>query len=158
MTRKLSSLFTLVLTILLLMLSLVSCNGGTTTAKLVSVTEMQIVMKIEKTDGAASAFDALKSLKEQGKLNFEYTESEYGAYITSINGKAEENIESTMSSSKGYSWTLYTSDTEWAYMDEGTTITAEDAICGKSSVGASALKVKENCVYVWVYEYYDYSW
>ena len=157
MKRRFYNCFILLLAMLVTAICFVGC-GGATTAKLALATETQIAMSIEKTDGNASAFDALKSLQEQGKIEFVYTESEYGAYITSINGKAEENIESTMTSSKGYSWTLYTSDIEWAYMDEGSTITIGETVCGKSSVGASALKVKEGCLYVWVYEYYDYSW
>ncbi len=158
MKRKVSCLFALCLVVLTSVLCFVACGGGTTTAKLVSATETQIVMEIEKTDGVASAFDALKSLREQGKVVFEYSESEYGAYIHSINGKAEKNLETTATSSKGYAWTLYTSDADVAYMDAGLTITVGETVCGQSSMGASALKVKESCLYVWVYEYYEYSW
>ena len=134
-----------------------ACNkGGETTAKLEFSSAEQIVMSIEETDGKANAFDALKSLRNQDLISFDYTESTYGAYITSINGVAEQIIESTPNSSKGYSWTLYTSDMKYAY-EEGA-ITYGETVCGKSSLGASSLVVKKDAIYIWVYEYYEYSW
>ena len=157
MKRKTYTLLTFMLSVLMSVVCLVSCNkGGETTAKLVDSTDVQIVMAIEETDGNASAFDALKSLRNQDLISFDYTESSYGAYITSINGKAEQIVESTAKSSKGYSWTLYTSDMEVAYEDA--TITYGETVCGKSSLGASALVVKEGETYIWVYEYYEYTW
>lgn len=144
------------LTILTVAVCFVACNkSGETTAKLESSTADQIVMTIEETDGNANAFDALKSLRNQDLLSFDYTESVYGAYITSINGKAEQVIESTLNSAKGYSWALYTSDMEYAYSQP--TVTYLDTVCGKSSVGASSITVKKGETYIWVYEYYEYT-
>lgn len=135
----------------------VACGGGKTTAKLQSATDEQIVMLIEEADGKATVFDALKSLKEKNLLSFEYTESvEYGAYITSINGKAEYVIESTAWSSKGYSWILYTSDMQNAYEEK--TVVVDGITCGQAAYGASSLKVKADKIYVWIFEYFEYSW
>ena len=157
MKRKITKLLPLLLSVLLIVGCFVACNqGGTTKAKLDSVTDTQIVMSIEQTDGNANAFDALKSLRDQGLISFDYTQDIYGAFITSINGTAAQNIESTATTSKGYAWTLYTSDMENAY--EETTITVGETVCGMSAFGASSLTVKQGCLYVWVYEYYDYSW
>ena len=157
MKKGMTKFFMCILTAIIAVFCLVSCNqGGTTKAKLEFSNAEQIVMMIEETDGKATAFDALTSLKDQGLISFEYNESTYGAYITSINGKAEQILESTANSSKGYSWTLYTSDMQNAYTE--TTVTYGDVVCGLSAYGASSLVVKEGALYVWVYEYYDYAW
>ncbi|MBO5068187.1 MAG: hypothetical protein IJW64_04065 [Clostridia bacterium] len=134
----------------------VACKNGETTARIESVTETQIVMSIEETDGKATAFDALKSLRNQDIISFDYVESSYGAYITSINGKAEYVIESTLTSSKGYSWKLYTSDLQNAYEEK--TVEVSGTTCGESAFGASSLTVKTDKLYVWVFEYYEYTW
>ncbi len=163
MKRKITTFFTLIFTFIVSVCCLIACkpaeeSGGETIAKLVEAqsSETQIVMTIEEADGTANAFDALKSLRNQDLISFDYTSSVYGAYITSINGKAEAVFESTANSSKGASWMLYTSDMENAY--DMTTITIDGVVCGQSSVGASSLKVKKGCLYVWVYESYEYSW
>lgn len=156
MKRKIDHIFTFLLTVAMCTLFLVACNrGGETKAILASSTAEQIVVKIEETDGEANVFDALKSLRNQDLISFDYTQSSYGAYITSINGKAEQVVESTMTSAKGYSWALYTSDTEYAYTEP--TVTYGETVCGKSSIGASSIKVKKGEIYIWVYEYYEYS-
>lgn len=157
MKRKIINLVTFMLAMITLTIAFVACiSGGETKAKLESVTETQIVMLIEETDGKANAFDALKSLRDQDLISFDYTTSQYGSYITSINGKAESVTESTANSSKGYSWMLYTSDMDNAY--ESDTITIGDTVCGSSVKGASSLKVKEGAIYVWVYKEYNYTW
>jgi hypothetical protein len=156
MKRKMANLVTLILTVALSVLSFAACNGGETKAKLVSADETQIVMTIEETDGNATAFDALKSLRDQDLISFDYTTSQYGTYITSINGKAEVLTESTANSSKGSSWMLYTSDMENAY--ESDTITVDGTVCGSAAKGASSLQVKEGALYVWVYKAYSYEW
>lgn len=160
MKRKLLQLTTLVIAVAFTVM-LTACGyktAGQLTAALNEgdTNETQIVMRVISTDGKATAFDALKDLEEDGKITFEYTESTYGAYITSINGKAEQNIESTMTTSKGYSWMLYTSDHEFGY--DYATVTVGERVCYQSSLGASSLQAKPGEIYVWVYEYYDYSW
>ena len=157
MKQKIRAISFIILSVVMSALCLFSCaQGGETKAKLVYSIPEQIVMSIEKTDGKATAFNALTSLKEQKLLTFESNDSVYGAYIVSINDNAEKILESTASSSKGYAWTLYTSDMENAYIE--TTITYEGTVCGLSAYGASSLVVKEGALYVWVYEYYSYTW
>lgn len=157
MKRKIVNFVTIMFVMLTFAITFVACtNGGETKAKLESTTETQIVMVIEETDGNANAFDALKSLRDQDLISFDYTTSQYGSYITSINGKAEAVTESTTNSSKGYSWMLYTSDMDNAY--ESDTITVDGTVCGSATMGASTLKVKEGALYVWVYKEYNYTW
>ena len=127
-------------------------SSGKTTAKIEYVTEDAIIMSIETTDGKATAFDALKSLRNQDLISFDYTESSFGAYVTSINGKAGYSL----NTSKGYSWMLYTTDTDSA--NEETTVTIDGVVLCQSALGASSLKVKAGEIYAWVFEYYDYSW
>ena len=156
MKRKVKSLIFYLLCAILIF-SCTACHlGGKTTANLVSVREESVVMSIQETDGEANAFNALESLKEQGKITFEFVDSTYGAYVTSINGKAEMVISSTLNSSEGYTWSFYTSDMEYAY--DYQSIEIDGRVCGLSSLGASSLIVKEGELYVWVYEYYSYEW
>ena len=83
MKRKIVNLVTLMLVVFTAMLACVSCQtGGETKANLLSATETQIVMQIEETDGNATAFDALKSLRSQDLLSFDYMDSSYGAYTS----------------------------------------------------------------------------
>lgn len=158
--KRMTKLITII-TSLVLVLSIMTACGysqkGTLTAKLdPATTDTQIVMTIGETDGNVTALDALLCLRDLGKLTFEYYESSYGAYITSINGKAEQVIESTLNSSKGYSWMLYTSDKENGY--DYATVTVNGKVCYQAALGASTLKAKAGETYVWVYEYYDFSW
>ena len=156
MKRKMYSFLTLTISVMMLAYCLVACNaGGTTDAVLTFVYEDKICISITETDGKANAFDALKSLRNKDLISFDYTVSTYGSYITSINGKAETNV-STSNSSEGYSWMLYTSDMEYAYESE--TISIGDQICGKAAMGSSSVIVKKGEIYVWVYEYYSYTW
>lgn len=157
MKQKLIRIASFLLTAIVSIACFAACQGGKTEAKLLdSTTSEQIVISIEATDGKANALDALKMLRNQDLISFDYTTSTYGAYITSINGKAEAIVSSTTNSSEGYSWMLYTSDAEYAY--ESTTISVEGKTCGQSSVGASSLTVKVGEIYVWVYEHYNYTW
>ena len=157
MKDKIVNFLSLTLAVIVSFFVFTSCTkSGATKAKLESMSETQIVMSIEETDGKANAFAALKSLRDQDLLSFDYSTSQYGSYITSINGKAEVVTESTPNSSKGYSWMLYTSDMENAY--ESDTITIDDRVCGSSAMGASMLTVKEGKLYVWVYKEYNYTW
>jgi hypothetical protein len=158
MKRTVMQLLTFLLTIVVSIGCFAACmQGGVTKAKLEdSTTAEQIVVSIEATDGKATAFDALKSLRNQDLVSFDYTVSTYGSYITSINGKAEQVTISTANSSEGYSWMLYTSDSEYAY--ESSTITVEGKTCGQASMGASSVIVKQGEIYVWVYEHYSYTW
>ena len=157
MNGKNVTFFSCLLAMVVTVFSFTACfKSGKTTAKLESISETQVIMFIEQTDGNANALDALKSLRDQDLISFDYVTGQYGSYITSINGKAEMVTESTANSSKGFSWMLYTSDMEMAY--ESDTIMVGERVCGASSMGASMLTVKEGEVYVWVYKEYSYTW
>ena len=80
-------------------------------------------------------------MKKDGKVEFVAQQSAYGAYITSINGKAETN---------GYSWMLYTSDEEFSTTDYGT-VEYNGKQYGQAALGADSLIVKEGEIYIWAY-------
>ena len=143
MKRKFYLVATLLLSLMLALCAFTGCKPSGTTEKvtLESVTENMVVMKVIKTKGEASALSALTKLKEDNQIEFEHKDSGYGAYITSINGKSEVN---------GYSWMLYTSDTEFSTTEFGS-VTYDGKTYGQASLGASSLVVKEGELYIWAY-------
>ena len=82
----------------------------------------------------------MQSLKEDGKLDFEVS----GGMITSING-----IENPADWSA--CWMLYTDDTENSNTEWGT-VEYKEKTYGSSMWGGETLKVKNGCVYIWVYQ------
>ena len=147
MKRKLTTLFTLFFAALFSVLTVVSCapQGETKAVSLESVTETLIVMKVDEAEENASALSALTKLKDEGLIDFTVQESTYGAYITSINGKAEES-----GATSGYSWMLYTSDEEFSTTEFGT-VEYGGVAYGQASLGASSLIVKAGEYYIWYY-------
>lgn len=151
MKRKLSIFLCGILTVLLSLVSFASCKGGETKGvALESVTETMVVMKVTEADENATALDALTKLKEEGKIEFESVDGLYGAYVTAINGKKE-----TSETTSGYSWMLYTSDTEFSSTEFGS-VEYNGKTYGQSSLGASALVVKEGEYYIWSYTYWSF--
>ena len=84
--------------------------------------------------------DYMQSLKADGALNFELT----SGMISSING-----IENPADWSS--CWMLYTDDTENANAAWGE-VEYQEKIYGSSIFGAEELKIKDGCVYIWVYQ------
>ena len=156
MKRKLSTIFTLFLTVIMSVCCLFACKeeadpkAQTKSVDLEKVTETLIVMKVNEAEEGATALSALTKLKEEGKIEFEVQESEYGAYIISINGKAEES-----SGNSGHSWMLYTSDEEFSTTDYGT-VEYNGETYGQAALGASSLVVKSGEYYIWSYDAWAY--
>lgn len=82
--------------------------------------------------------DYMNYLKSKDELSFTVDDG----MVTSINGKSN--------TTNSY-WMLYTSDTENANNAWGT-FNYDGEIYGSATLGAGALTVKENCVYVWAYQ------
>ena len=149
MKRKMKCILTLLLATVLCLFWFTACKkemGETKALVLECVTETMVVMKIVEAEENATALSALMKLKEQGEIEFTYTDSTYGAYVTSINGKAEIT---------GYSWMLYTSDTERSSTEFGS-IEYKAKTYGQASEGASSLVVKAEEYYIWSYEAWSY--
>ena len=152
MKRKMYAIFTFLLTAMLSVCMLVACQkkGETKAVVLESVTKMMIVMKVVEAEEGATALSALTKLKADGEITFEAQESTYGAYITSINGKAEES-----SGNSGYSWMLYTSDEVNSSTEYGS-LEYNGVTYGQAAVGASSLIVKEGAYYIWAYQSWSF--
>lgn len=97
-----------------------------------------------KTDDTAFEYsdktlkDYMDYLQDDGKLT--YTVSD--GMVTEING--------TSNTANSF-WMLYTGDTENAN-DAWGTYEYQGETYGSAVSGAEALTVKENCVYIWVYQ------
>ena len=152
MKRKMYAIFTFLLTAMLSVCMLVACQkkGETKAVVLESVTETMIVMKVVEAEEGATALSALTKLKTDGEITFEAQESTYGAYITSINGKAEES-----SGNSGYSWMLYTSDEANANKTWGT-CEYDGKVYGSAAAGANMLKAVQGAYYIWSYDQWSF--
>lgn len=105
-----------------------------------------LVVKANETK-MISFFDVLKELAEDKTITLDWSDSEYGAYINSINGTVPD-------ATKNEYWALYTtlvtvegdetvySTSEWGSYDYNGTV------CGMANVGASSLPMAEGCYYV----------
>lgn len=151
MKRRLGIFLCGILTVVFALCSLASCKGGEAKGVVLeSVTETMVVMQVTEAEENTTALDVLTKLKEEGKIEFASVNGLYGAYVTSMNGKSE-----TSEGSSGYSWMLYTSDTEFSSTEFGSVEYAGKTY-GQSSLGASALVVKEGEYYIWSYTYWSY--
>ena len=105
--------------------------------------------------------DYIVALKDAGKLTFEGSRSEFGLFITSMDGKENEVISSTASSSEGYSWTVYIDFLEVGgvpYAGDSEVCVYKGTTLYKASYGVSAIPCLENHTYAFVYEYYNFTW
>lgn len=105
--------------------------------------------------------DYINGLKSDGKLDFDGERGDYGLFITSMDGKANEVISSTATSSEGYSWTLYidfTSYNDVIYAGDSEVCDYNGTTLYKAVYGVSAIPCLANHTYAFVYEYYNFSW
>ncbi|MCD7728938.1 MAG: hypothetical protein LUI60_03400 [Clostridia bacterium] len=116
-------------------------------------TATQDVLTLSDTTSVKDYLDALVTL---GQMTYEGKESDYGLYITSVNGKSEEYAETYMTY-----WSLYTN----LYSLDGVTYatsdydsyTYESETFGYSNYGFSNLPCVEGYKYALVYSTYYYT-
>ena len=107
---------------------------------------------------STSVADYLNALKSKNYLNFISSTSDYGLYITSMDGTANvDNPDFT-----GYSWMFYidflTLEGDNAeYASNFATFLYEGKTLYSSNNGVSGTPCVEGHTYAFVYEYYDYS-
>ncbi|MDE7182463.1 MAG: hypothetical protein K2O41_05490 [Clostridia bacterium] len=101
--------------------------------------------------------DYLDALKAKGELSFEGSDSDYGFFLTSFDGKENQVI--STSPYEGYSWMIYIDFTTL----DGTIYATDYSVCeyeGKTlysaSYGVSGIPCVEGHTYAFVYEYYKY--
>lgn len=108
------------------------------------VTETYLVIKVDNEQIPVAEdmtlLSYMEALKEEGNLTFETKDG----MITAING-----IENPADWSA--CWMLYTSDEENANTAWGE-IEYEQSVYGSAMYGADQLKVKDSCLYIWVYQ------
>lgn len=122
---------------------LAACNKGAADVELLESTERIVAIKALKTDNGTSLADALSSLKEQGKLDFEAEQGDYGLYFLSVNGYTPAGNEfwviyTTLGEYEGFTY----SDATWG------TYQYKDKTCNSASVGASDLPLVEGELYI----------
>lgn len=142
---RLISVFLIFVTVLCL--SACGFSSGSASATIISQSENTIVIEIDSTDGKATLTDVLKTLKSQGKLTYESTNSTYGEYIVSVNGKSE-----VANGTEGYSWMIYTSDTEISDVNNS----IENSQYFSAMLGMSSIIVKQGYRYVLNYTHWSF--
>lgn len=126
---------------------LFGCNQKTCAYTVEKNEETLLVVKADETKTDVSLFDVLKELAEGKEIELTYSESEYGAYITSVNGTVPD-------AAKGEYWMLYTTLTtiegdEMIYSSsEYGSYDLSGTVCGMANVGASSLPMVDGCYYV----------
>ena len=101
-----------------------------------------VVIKANTTEGSLE--DALNALKDSNALDFTGSQSEYGLYIESVNGK-------TADATKNEYWAVYTTLTEidgvsYSSAEYGT-YDYDGTQCASASFGASGLPMVEGNLY-----------
>ena len=95
--------------------------------------------QLEITDNM-TLVDYMGFLKEDGQLDFKINDG----MISSINGIDNPSDWSSC-------WMLYTSDADTANSAWGT-VEYNGNIYGSAMFGAESLKIKDGCIYIWVYK------
>jgi hypothetical protein len=134
------------LTLLCLFLG-VACNQTTAKATILAAEEERIVISIGETNGEVTLAKVLDGLKTDGKITFTIS----SGMITSINGKENR----TESANSGYSWMIYTSNTELSYAEYGSK-TYGDTVCYSAAFGADGLKVAQGETVILSYDFWSF--
>lgn len=92
---------------------------------------------------SSTLLDYMQALKNSERLNFEIDDG----MITSINGIKNAADWSSC-------WMLYTSDADNANTAWGT-VEYNGKVYGSAIYGAEKLKIKEGCIYIWVYKSFN---
>lgn len=126
--------------------ALAACNkDGSGVAELMETDGNTVVIKAIKTDASVSLADVLSSLKEQGKLDYEGRQGDYGLEILSINGY-------TPDSDKKEFWAIYTTlgEYEGVSYSDGTwgTFVYKDETLNSAAFGVSQMPIIAGELYI----------
>lgn len=139
--KKIRLFVAMVLVCLFTVFGFAACKkDGKAEATLLSATDTQVVIRVDKVEGDAVLIDALEDLQDKGELTFTCS----GGMITAIND---------MENGANYNpcWMIYTSDSEMANVEWGT-VEYDGQILGSSVLGVEELTVIEGGVYVFEYQ------
>ena len=149
MKRKIQTLFLSLISAIFSLTCVVACqkSDGTYQAEVLESTESVVVIRVDETDGEATLYDIMCTLKENGKLDFVSENSAYGQSIVSING-----VENPADWS--YYWASYTTDSQNGSVEQKQVIDGVEWYYAMA--GISSLKVKAGCSYRFQYEKSSY--
>lgn len=120
-----------------------ACGSNDADATLLESSETLVVIQANTTNGSMQ--DAMAKFKEEGKLTYEGSESEYGFYLTSVNGY-------TPDASKNEFWAVYTTLGEYGGVTyssaEYGTYDYQGTPCASASYGISGLPMVEGYLYI----------
>ncbi len=119
-----------------------ACTDNDVHATLLESSETLVVIQADATGGSMQ--DAMAKLKEAGQITYEGSESEYGFYITSVNGY-------TPDASKNEFWAVYTTLGEYegvTYSSAEYTYNYKGTSCASASYGISGLPMVEGYLYI----------
>ena len=146
LNKRILSLITSLVLVFALAFSLTAC--GNEKPLVVKDSDTCIVITASNDQMKLSAdttlLEYMNSLKESGKIEFTTSGSGEMIMIASIYGK--ENA-----ADWSECWMLYTSDADNANSAWGT-VDYNGNVYGSATLGASSLKIKEGCLYIWVYK------
>ena len=133
---------------LCLVVTLCICAGCTNKEQLViKESDTFIVITVSKDQmqitSNSTLVDYMESLKDDGKLDFEIS----GGMVSSVNGIENPTDWSSC-------WMLYTDDIDNAISAWGE-IEFNGKVYASSILGAEMLKIKDGCVYIWVYQSFN---
>ena len=123
--------------------------------------EKLVVFTAPEVPDNMSVKDYLDGLVENGLITMEGSESQYGYYITSVNGTKAETTYNEDGSSNGWAWSLYTDFTEEddvIYATDYKTYSYGETVLYYASYGVSYLPCVEGYTYALVYEGWSYNY
>ena len=140
MKKNFNTLIVLVVSIMLF--SIVGCTPKKPLVIKESDTYIVITVSNEQMElnSNTTLVDYMNSLKDDGKLDFEMD----NGMVSSVNGIENPSDWSSC-------WMLYTSDADNANSAWGT-VEYKGKIYGSAMFGAESLKVKDGCIYIWIFK------
>ncbi len=143
MKKKLSLLSLLLCVVLSLGIISACSDSGVAKVKLLESTESIVAIKAEETKTDVSLGDVLADLKAAGKIDYTSSESQYGAFIESVNGKKAGANEfwAVYTSLVDYENVTYSSTEFGSYEYEGSKL-------GSANFGVDGLPIVDGMLYV----------
>ena len=143
---------TSILLAIFLVVTFTACSDNTASsaaAAVIKSSDKLVVIEAKATGGSLE--EAMSALKEAGELTYEGSESEYGFYLTSVNGYTPDEAANEY-------WAVYTTLGEYEGVEysnsEYGTYDYNGKTCASASYGISGLPAVENEIYVLVVESY----
>lgn len=135
--KKKLSIASLLLVIILALCALSACSEKQAEPVVMNTAGTEYVITEESTLKGYMDY-----LVDKGELEYTYSEGTFGAFIESVNGVAN--------TTKSY-WMIYTDDAENSSTEFGS-YDYDGTILGSANYGISDMPLKENTLYVLVYQ------